>query len=118
MKSSGINSVRLVSFSGFVLVIALFALSSCSKNSALVGKWQEKGVNVIAEFNTDGTVKFSGSEPMTGTFSFNGSELTIKLDGDLGKALGTMTEQATIDGDTLTIRDSKKDTPDVYTRVK
>ena len=36
----------------------------------------------------------------------------------MGKALGTMTEQATIEGDTLTIRDSKKDTPDVYTRVK
>ena len=76
MKSSGIKPARLVSFFGFVLLLALFARSSCSKNSALVGKWQEKGASVIAEFNADGTFKFSGGEPMTGTYSFSGSELT------------------------------------------
>jgi hypothetical protein len=118
MKSSGPKPSRLVSFFGLVLLFASFALSSCSKNSTLAGKWQEKGASVIVDFNTDGTFKFSGGEPMTGTYSFNGSELTFNFDGDLGKALGAATEQATLEGDTLTIRDSKKDAPEVYTRVK
>ena len=109
---------RLVSSFSVALLLGLLVLSGCSKNSALVGKWQGKDASDIAEFKADGTFKFSGSEPLNGTFSFNGSELSLKLDGDLGKALGTMTAQATIEGDTLKISDTKKSAPDVYTRVK
>ena len=107
---------RLPSVLGLALLLGLTAfVSSCSKNSALVGKWQGKDASEIAEFRADGTFKFSGGEPMSGTFSFNGSELSFKLDGDLGKALGTVTAQASIEGDTLKISDSKK-APLMFTR--
>src|SRR5215471_15974207 len=89
----------------FVICLLAFVLAGCSKNSALVGKWQgDKPGNVI-EFGSDGKFSMAGDKDMKGTFSFNGDTLTLKLDGAMGSALGDISAPATVDGDTLKITD-------------
>ena len=79
-------------------------LCGCSKNSALVGKWQGDKPDNVMEFDSDGKFNMAGDKDMKGTFSFNGDTLTLKLDGDMAK-LGDISAPAKVDGDTLKITD-------------
>ena len=102
---------------GILICLLALGLSGCSKNSALVGKWQGDTAGDTMEFRSDGTFSIAGDKDMKGTYSFNGDTLDTKLDGDMGKALGTMSAPAKLEGDTLEITD-----PDgkvgTYKRVK
>lgn len=95
-----------------------FGLSGCSKNSALVGKWQGSDPKDIMEFTSDGKFTMAGDKDMKGTFSFNGDTLTLKLDGDMGNALGDISAPAKLDGDTLKITDPDSKSLETYKKVK
>jgi uncharacterized protein (TIGR03066 family) len=91
-------------------------LWGCSKSGALVGKWQGEDPADVMEFRADGTFLLSEGEDMKGTYSFNGKTLKLKLDGELGKALGSMSVPAVVENDTLKMTDEGK--VEVYKRVK
>jgi hypothetical protein len=108
----------LVTFSRlFFIWLLAFGLSGCSKNSALVGKWQGSDPKDVMEFDSDGKFSQVGDKDMKGTFSYNGDTLTLKLDGAMGSALGEISAPAKVDGDTLTITDQDK-TVETYKKVK
>ena len=109
----------LVTFSRlFVICLLAFGLSGCSKNSALVGKWQGADPKDVMEFTSDGKFSMAGDKDMKGTFSFNGDTLTLKLDGDMGKAIGDVSAPAKLDGDTLKITDPDDKSTQTYKKVK
>lgn len=88
----------------FIICLLALELGGCSKNSALVGKWQGTDPKDVMEFNSDGKFSMAGDKDMKGSFSFNGETLTLKLDGDMAK-LGDISAPAKLDGDTLKITD-------------
>ena len=85
-----------------VTVMAL-VLSACSRtDSALVGKWQEKGEREITEFRADGTFVIPGGEPLTGKYKSAGGEyIKLTLDGPVGKLVGEMRFKAVVHGDVV-----------------
>ena len=110
-----------ISFALGLLVCLIVALSGCSKNSALVGKWQGDKESVITEFHADGTFKIvgeAGGEEMKGTYSFNGERLELKIDGDVGKTMGTISARVKVEGDTMKLTDPKNGKVETLKRVK
>jgi hypothetical protein len=83
-----------------------------------VGKWQGTDRSDVMEFLPDGTYKVAGDKSMNGTYSFSGDRLSLKLDGDLGKAIGTVSARVVVEGDTLKLTDPDSGKVDVYKRVK
>jgi hypothetical protein len=86
---------RLLGALGAALSIwgAVLLLSGCSPggNSAIIGKWTEQN-GAIHEFRADGTCSIGDPKsPLAGKYKSSGaSQVTIELDGGLGKVVGTM----------------------------
>ena len=72
-------------FTSFIWLAALLALTSCSKpeQAAIVGRWHEIGTPGLAAFHEDGTVEISyGQTELSGRYSFiSQSKLKIELSG-------------------------------------
>ena len=65
-----------------ILLVGVCLLSSCSKQSPLIGKWTNNGGISVLEFCEDGKVKFSGPFQAQGTWSELGDgKLQIQIDG-------------------------------------
>lgn len=108
-----------------VFSICLGALSACGSGNKLIGTWKLTSGShktVYMKLMSDGTGEFSSSEDGSGaekgywTVTEDG---TLKITGPFGGKflyLGTITGEYEIDGDTLTIEDTKKGTL-VFTKV-
>jgi hypothetical protein len=78
--------------SGIVTGGLAWLLVSCSPDakSAIIGKWTESN-GAVTEFRADGTCTIGNSgSPMKGKFNASGHHIWIKLDGELGLAVGTI----------------------------
>lgn len=93
--------------------------SACSPaNTAIVGKWQEKGDPDITEFRADGTFVVHLGERLTGKYKSSGSEhIKLAFDGVVGKVVGESKWKAVIKGDVLELTDPDGNKGE-YQRVK
>ena len=89
---------------GFIFAFVILFATGCESSKGLVGSWEyESSSDYVYTFNKDKTCsyEFFGSKREC-TYEDNGSSVTILYDGDTGSS----TYDYTIDGDTLTIKDS------------
>ena len=89
-------------------VVMALVLSACSPqaNTALVGKWQEKGDPSITEFRADGTFSIHLGAPFTGKYkSVDAEHIKLTFDGVAGKVVGESKWKAVVQGDTLSLTD-------------
>lgn len=94
---------HFASLAGVALVV-----SACSPttNTALIGKWQEKGKSDVTEFRADGTFTIHVGERFTGKYKPADSEhIKLTFDGVAGKVVGESKWKAVVHGDVLELTD-------------
>lgn len=107
MNSSGHKWFGRIRHVASAVVMALI-ISACSPavNTAIVGKWQEKGDTDITEFRADGTFTLHSGERLTGKYTSAGSDyIKLTFDGGIGKVIGTSKWKAVVRGDVLELTD-------------
>lgn len=106
-----------------VLVLAAVAVMLVACGNKLIGTWEyeQSGVKVQMVFEKDGKGQMKmGALSVAFEWETDGDELTVKMEGSmLGQSYSEkQTSKYEIDGDTLTMKDTKNNTESKLTRVK
>jgi hypothetical protein len=105
-------------FPSVAAVALVMAACSPAANTALIGKWQEKGKSDITEFRADGTFTIHLGERYTGKYKPVDSEhIKLTLDGVAGKVVGESKWKAVIHSEVLELTDPDGNSSE-FQRVK
>ena len=104
-----------------LLLVLIISVTGCGKNqkNELVGTWKNdtyfEGYEFIYTFNEDGTGKYDAAGTvMNFTYKVNGNKISFEYTDEDMETLDTT---FSIDGDTLTVKDSENEDV-LYEKVK